>query len=115
MNATHQAILTERDNHRKSFALVDPAEHARDLARRGFIRQSDAARITWRDPISALITDTELDEAGVTIEQVKEAIVFFTATAPRVRRETIARTTVGRSGPGYFVEAAGYRNGPAGP
>lgn len=73
---------------------------------------------SWRDQISALVTDADLAAAGVTIEQVAEAVAHYTATSARITRQQIA----GRAGetfaeplPGYLVLADGYRAGPAGP
>jgi len=73
----------------KAFDLVCPAEHAKKLAERGLIPAEVAAKVSWRGPICALILATELDEAGVTLAEVCEAIEFFTATEASVSCELV--------------------------
>jgi hypothetical protein len=109
----HEA-LTESARER-AFALVCPVTRAHALGLSD--EQIAGARITWRDPIASLVTDTQLDEAGVTIGDVVEAVAFYTATAATVSRERIGRIgSVDHCGaPGWLVLAAGYRAGPAGP
>lgn len=99
---------------RAAFDLVDPGLHAKQLAERGLIRKADAERVTWRDPIAALVADVELHAAGVSIDQVKRAIAHYTATEATVETCLMAHPTLGTTS-GYLVTAAGYRNGPAGP
>lgn len=78
----------------RAFALVDPTSWGmRD----------------WKEPVSAVVHPDDLAAAGVTLEQVKDAVAFYTATEATVRE---AKTAV----PGvtaYIVTAIGYRNGPA--
>lgn len=63
----------------------------------------------WRAPIKAFVTLETLNAANVTIEEVTEAVAYFTAT--------VAKTKFLPYGPfaGYGVTAKGYRAGPAGP
>lgn len=104
---------------KRAFEMVCPKAHAMRLVKVGLLTAENAAQVTWRDRIAAVVTDKELAEAGVSIEQVKEAIGFYTATVAEVTRERIAagswRTKNKRSEMGYLVLAAGYRAGPAGP
>jgi hypothetical protein len=78
---------SENNVHQVAFALVCPT-------RRG---------AHWKDQIDQVVTDAELREAGVTIEQVAEAVPFMTATEP----------TLFRVAGGWRVTAKGYRAGPA--
>lgn len=102
-----------------AFDLVCPRKTIeRWAAREPRITRKMVESRTWRDKIAALVTDADLAAAGVTIEQVKEAVEHYTATSARVTRQQIA----GRLGetfenpqPGYLVCADGYRCGPAGP
>jgi hypothetical protein len=82
--------------HEAAFALVDPS-------RNSCLR-------SWKDQIAAVVTDRELEAAGVTIEQVNDAIEFFTATTALTTREKIGTGAE----PGYLILADGYRAGPAG-
>ena len=109
--ALKERKMESREIYRKAFELVDPSIIAKRLADTGKVPAKYAAHVTWRDRIVAIVTDADLASAGVTIEQIKESIVFFTATRPTVTRERIAPQNV----PGYLVLADGYRNGPAGP
>lgn len=64
----------------------------------------------WRAEITAFVTKEQLFAANVTVEDVAEAIAFFTAT--------VAKTThIEHEGRwlGTVFQAAGYRRGPAGP
>jgi hypothetical protein len=63
----------------------------------------------WRCPIKAYVTYETLAAANVTIEEVKEAVAFFTAT------EATVKELPGGPFAGYGVTAMGYRAGPAGP
>jgi hypothetical protein len=67
----------------------------------------------WKGPIARLVLQSELDAANISIDRVKAAIEFFTATEATVEYNEKCNTMRG-NGPGYFVEAAGYRAGPAG-
>lgn len=81
----------------RAFALVAPEKFgARD----------------WREPVNAWVTARELDAAGVSIDAVREAVEYFTAT-----EASVSAAIAGRSGGGigYLVRALGYRRGPAGP
>ena len=62
----------------------------------------------WKQPIAALVSDKMLRTSGLSIENVAEAVMYFTATIAKV---TAAGTS---DGSGYFVTAVGYRDGPAG-
>lgn len=61
--------------------------------------------VDWKAPIRAIVTVETLTAQHLTIEQVLEAVVYFTATNPRL---------VPLLGC-YRVESIGYRAGPAGP
>lgn len=89
----------ETEKARKAFELVTPERFgAKD----------------WREPIEAVVTGAELAAAGVTIEEVKEAVAFMTATEARVNNYIIAGH-LGEKGLVHYVKAVGYRRGPAGP
>ena len=112
MNTTTTAQATEtlRSTMERAFDLVDPAMRATAL-----LGHSNHGK-TWKDPICSLLPQSELDSAGVTIEQVAEAIAFYTATEAGISAEKIGRVgAVDHHGaPGYLVMADGYRRGPAG-
>lgn len=101
----------------RAFSLVCPATHAQKLAAAGKIKASDAARVTWRDRIGAIVTGEALAKAGVTIDDVREAVIHYTATEPTITSERIAGTALdghfAAEKPGYLVIAAGYSAGPA--
>ncbi len=61
----------------------------------------------WRAEIQTFVSDPVLAAAGVSIEEVREAVIHFTATVP-----SFSRFWEGEGG--YWVTAIGYRNGPAG-
>jgi hypothetical protein len=101
-----------------AFDLVNPAIKMAEMALLDPRLASWAAKASWKDEIAELLTDDDLAAAGVTIEDVREAIVFYTATEAKITRETIggARGEHFDEGkPGYLVIAKGYRKGPAGP
>jgi hypothetical protein len=114
MNATTKSRV---DTLRTAFALVDPLEtighfYGADMMR----RNADEGR-SWRDRIATLVPQERLDAAGVTIDDVRESVIHFTATEPTITAHTIGQVGIrhyhGR--PGYLVLAEGYRRGPAGP
>lgn len=82
-----------------AFAVVDPtcASIGRD----------------WRAPIdtfgSPAVFEKLCNSLNVTIDDVLEAIRFYTATEPTVTREQTAAGEIMR------IKADGYRKGPAGP
>jgi hypothetical protein len=101
-----------------AFDLVNPAIKMAEMAQRDPRLASWAAKASWKDEIADLVSDETLAAAGVTIEDVREAIEFYTATEAKITREQIG----GEHGvhydppkPGYLVIAKGYRKGPAGP
>lgn len=100
--------------------LVNPASMVKRYVEAGTLtaEQADKSGITWRDEIIALVLDTELATVGVTIQDVRDAVWFYTATQAIVSREVIA-TQYGRSldagQSGFLVQSPGYRRGPAGP
>lgn len=101
-----------------AFDLVNPAVKMAEMAKRDPRLASWAAKASWKDEIAELLTDEEIDAAGVTIDDVREAIAFYTATEAKITRKTIAgsrgeRFDAGKHG--YLVIAKGYRKGPAGP
>lgn len=107
----HQELMT------RAFSLVCPREHALRLADYGLVPREAAEAVSWKGEISALVTDVELKHADVTIDQVREAVIHFTATVPSISREQISGrpwTTYKPAKPGYWVRAAGYAAGPAG-
>lgn len=59
----------------------------------------------WKRPIDALVFDMDLDAVGLTVEDVREAVIHFTATVPVVRHPSFAC---------WRFTAIGYRAGPAG-
>lgn len=110
MNATHISLaygptvslvspnateLTDEQNAQfRAFALVCPQAWGR----------SD-----WKEQVSAVLTEADLEVAGVTIDAVCDAVRFYTATEPTVSK-------VATSNPEVFalvVRADGYRRGPA--
>ncbi len=106
-----------QDRMQAAFNLVCPAEHVRQLIKCGALPVSADGCASWKDPICALVLDEDLTAKGITIDEVKESIVFFTATEATVTREKIGGTVTERfSEPkdGYLVRAEGYRRGPAG-
>lgn len=118
MNATTtHTYATTKATMDRAFALVCPSEHAKELAARGMISEADAAKVTWRDRIAAVVTDDMLVAHGLTISDVAAAIEFFTATKAEISRERIAGLSwvyFLQETPGYLVTADGYRRGPAG-
>ena len=97
----------------RAFDLISPAPNPELCALYGLT----GVRGDWKDPIWALVMDAELVAADVTIADVEEAIIHYTATVPRVSREVIKgtlRVTYVDGLPGYMVQADGYRAGPAG-
>jgi hypothetical protein len=62
-------------------------------------------RPDWKAAIDAYVRESDLARANVTIDNVRDAIVYYTATD----------ATVQQAGGGYRVWAIGYRMGPAGP
>jgi hypothetical protein len=97
----------------RAFDLISPAPNPEICALYGL---TGGGR-DWKDRIHAIVTDDELEAANVTISDVEEAIMHYTATIPRVTRERIKgtlRVTYVDGLPGYMVQADGYRAGPAG-
>lgn len=92
LRAEEEALDAKDPHHakmRKAWALVSPKD--------------------WRDPVdwraSEDVVDRVLVERGLKLDDVAEAISYFTATdAKIVRRNGL-----------IIVTAVGYRNGPAGP
>jgi hypothetical protein len=86
----------EREKAKRAFEMVDPGKRGLD----------------WRSPINAFVTVAELEAAGLGIEDVKEAVAFFTATEATATRHDLRNVW----GPDcWHVTALGYRAGPAGP
>lgn len=69
----------------------------------------------WRAPIRAFVTAAQLDESGLTLNNVIEAVTHYTATGARVHPIAKGERHELGEGPGYVVTAKGYRAGPAGP
>ncbi len=102
----------------KAFKLVDPGERAKFLAAVGLISEAAASRHSWRDEIAALVLDSDLVAAGVTTDDIREAVAYYTATEATITTERIgglSHVHFLEAVPGYFVRAKGYRAGPAGP
>lgn len=59
----------------------------------------------WRASIDAYVSDDALDAASLSLAEIADSVMFFTAT----------EATLTRTGHGWRVRAVGYRNGPAGP
>ena len=68
-----------------------------------------SSRFDWKNEINTFVTMQHLRAEEVTIEQIVEAVAFFTAT-----KATIRYADNRMAGEGYFVSADGYRLGPAG-
>jgi hypothetical protein len=102
----------------KAFDVVCPAKHAALLAASGMIPASAAASKCWKDAIASVVTVDDLANAGVTIEEVAEAIEFYTATKATITSEKVVQTLfvryVGEPVDAFLVLADGYRRGPAG-
>lgn len=101
----------------RAFDLVDPSAHAKRLAALGLIPAEVAKGASWKDQIAEIVTDRDLETAGVTIDDVREAIAFYTATEATITRHQIGRLYADVFDPpipGYLVLADGYRAGPAG-
>ena len=101
-----------------AFALVDPSQvRARWAARDPRVAAMKPA--SWRDPINTLVLDLDLAAAGVTIQDVEEAVLHYTATEAAITRYPAiwgrAGETFGDPLPAFLVLAPGYRAGPAGP
>jgi hypothetical protein len=74
----------------KAFNLVAPKEH-------------------WKNPVRCEVTSNQLEEAGLTIQQVCESVVYFTGTQALARLITKNPIT----GTEFFmVTAPGYYAGP---
>jgi len=84
--ATLTEMNAEHNLLTKAFDLVKPSTH-------------------WKDVISAYVPAHALVEAGVTIEDVARAVIHFTATEADVNPLSMGA---------FFVQAKGYRAGPAG-
>lgn len=87
------AETQEQQRMHEAFSLVSPDRF-------------DAA-LSWRDRIDAVVTDAELRDAGIAIEEVLASVMFMTATAATAQ-QLLARPLVWR------ITARGYRLGPAG-
>jgi len=59
----------------------------------------------WKDAVEATVSASQLEEAGVSLEDVEQSVIFFTATVP-----TLDEVEEGL----WSVTADGYRMGPAG-
>lgn len=67
----------------------------------------------WRGPIDVFVAERRLDRLLVSIDDVRKAVIHFTATVPTITRGTKKVGVL--EIPGWHVKAAGYRAGPAGP
>ena len=101
----------------RAFKFVCPAEHARRLAAKGLLGAQDAASVSWKDPICSLVTERDLAAAGLTIDDIVEAVMFYTATPAVVRAAQIGSDDCGvkfnEPVSGWMVMADGYSAGPA--
>lgn len=81
-----------------------PSKERHDVLKRAFDAVANPA--DWKAPIDARVTRDVLARANVTIEDILEAVEFFTATTATVSTPDMhgARS----------VRADGYRRGPAG-
>lgn len=98
----------------RAWTLVDPQQVAIRLFHEGKVSKADMERATWRDPIRCCVTERDLREAAVTIEDVAAAIVFYTATEATMS-EWMHSTKGQPDQKLWHVDAVGYRMGPAGP
>jgi len=62
----------------------------------------------WKDPIRGYITEADMAVNKWTVEDIIDAVDYFTATTAEVVFENYPGDE------GYRVESVGYRNGPAG-
>jgi aminopeptidase-like protein len=62
------------------------------------------SNVHWKEPIDAKVSLDEMSRYRITIDDIKEAVEYYTATVPEVE-------TVGRL---LKVKAKGYRLGPMG-
>jgi hypothetical protein len=115
---TFATLTARRPILAKAWDLVCPALHAKRLAERGLITAEQASKVSWKGRIVALVLDSELDAAGVTLEDIAEAVEFYTATEAFISPEMVGY----RAGdedrdvsprPGHFIQAAGYAAGRA--
>lgn len=109
MNATHVSLA-----YGPVIALPAPEEGCtpkQARMRRAFALVSPEAwgRADWKEQVSAVLTDADLEVSGVTLAEVVEAVEFMTATPAAVSdHPTTSGATV------HVVRAPGYRRGPAG-
>lgn len=78
---------------------IDPDQ---DKLRAAFDLVADP--VDWKGPIDAVVTDDELEAFDLTADDVRDAVVHYTAVVPYVQK---ARN-------GLLVRCIGYRQGPAG-
>lgn len=98
-----------------SYSHQGPEESA---ANRAFclVSPDEWKRGDWKDTIHAVLLASDLETAGVTIDEVAAAIEFFTSTKAKVTETTLSGNfrTEFPNPKLYVVEADGYRRGPAG-
>jgi len=90
MNADQDSIELFDARREKAFKMVQP-------------------RGDWRGPIDTWLQERVLKQNALKLADVKEAILFYTATEANV----VCIPT--KRGVAYHVTAKGYRAGPAGP
>lgn len=66
-------------------------------------------RTSWRDRVSAVLHLHDLEEAKITIEEVKAAVEFYTGESPTIRRAPLHSDPTLET---YIVTAPGYSAGP---
>lgn len=107
-------LNAEKLTHERAFELVTPQKRG----------------ASWKDQIGEYVTLAEIVQHDVTLTQIQAAIVFYTATVPRVLTfcvgdtlDTVNDVTTGVTFAsddsrgallGYVFIADGYRRGPAG-
>jgi hypothetical protein len=65
-------------------------------------------RADWKEEIRAVLSDADLTAMGVTLADVSESVMHYTATALSIRE-----TSTLKGERAYVVTAKGYRRGPA--
>ena len=101
-----------RDITARAFRLVNPYCYAQELARRGLLDQTAADAQDWRGPIARAVTIEDLAAAGVTAQDVLDAIWTMTGSRGQAIPATISGTewvSYLAARPGFNFVADGFR------
>lgn len=96
------------DKLKVAFDLVSPAAIAKRALEDKKLPASMAkslAQVSWKDPIKTVLRPDDLQAAGVTADDIKSAVLHYTATPATI--QTMPSGAL-------FIKAPGYRAGPAG-